>query len=134
MAGTTSRLAQTLQRMGSSSSSHDTPAAATAPQASVSPGGSSLQRRSSSRAAGESNGNAAAGASSAPAEKTRHKWTADETQALADGCNKHGVGCWTMILDDPEFSGRFVNRNAGDLKDRFRTYFSDAYHELVSAI
>ncbi|KDN42204.1 hypothetical protein K437DRAFT_216203, partial [Tilletiaria anomala UBC 951] len=52
----------------------------------------------------------------------KHRWTEDETQALVDGCNKHGVGSWKIILSDPEFSHRFENRTAGDLKDRFRTY------------
>lgn len=58
------------------------------------------------------------------------KWTEDETQALVEGCNKHGVGSWTQILSDPELSGRFSDRTPGDLKDRFRTYFPDSYHEL----
>ncbi|SNX83528.1 uncharacterized protein MEPE_02235 [Melanopsichium pennsylvanicum] len=60
----------------------------------------------------------------------KHRWSAEETQALVDGCNKHGVGNWKKILSDPELSGLFSERTAGDLKDRFRTYFPDAYHEM----
>ncbi len=74
----------------------------------------------------------AAGASSAPPPNGKHWWSADETQALVDGCNKYGVGSWKVMLKDPELAPRFDNRSAGDLKDRFRTYFADAYHELVS--
>lgn len=60
----------------------------------------------------------------------KHRWSAEETQALVDGCNKHGVGSWKKILSDPELSALFSDRTAGDLKDRFRTYFPDAYHEM----
>ncbi|KAJ1020066.1 hypothetical protein NDA16_004346 [Ustilago loliicola] len=60
----------------------------------------------------------------------KHRWSAEETQALVDGCNKHGVGNWKKILSDPELSGLFSDRTAGDLKDRFRTYFPDSYHEM----
>ncbi|PWN42894.1 hypothetical protein IE81DRAFT_323032 [Ceraceosorus guamensis] len=60
----------------------------------------------------------------------RHMWSKEETQALVDGCNAHGVGNWKAILSDPKFSGRFAGRSAGDLKDRFRTYFPDAYHDM----
>lgn len=35
------------------------------------------------------------------------------------GVDRHGVGRWTNILDDPDFL--FNSRSAGDLKDRFRT-------------
>ncbi|KAI0092369.1 hypothetical protein BDY19DRAFT_884381 [Irpex rosettiformis] len=66
--------------------------------------------------------------SSAPAEplkKPRKKWTAEETQMLVDGCNKWGVGNWKTILNDAEL--KFDNRSPVDLKDRFRTYFPDAY-------
>jgi hypothetical protein len=35
------------------------------------------------------------------------------------GVNRHGVGKWTSILEDPDFT--FNDRTAGDLKDRFRT-------------
>ncbi|PWN51642.1 hypothetical protein IE53DRAFT_303215, partial [Violaceomyces palustris] len=52
----------------------------------------------------------------------KHKWSAEETQALVDGCNKHGVGNWKKILSDPDLHDKFNERTAGDLKDRFRTY------------
>ncbi|KAK7046020.1 hypothetical protein VNI00_007015 [Paramarasmius palmivorus] len=60
-------------------------------------------------------------------KKQRKRWTQDETQMLVDGCNKHGVGNWKTILGDPEFT--FDNRSPVDLKDRFRTYFPDAYKQ-----
>lgn len=49
----------------------------------------------------------------------------EETQALVDGCNKWGVGNWKAILNDTQF--QFQGRSPVDLKDRFRTYFPDAY-------
>ncbi|CAG8982948.1 hypothetical protein HYALB_00003526 [Hymenoscyphus albidus] len=51
--------------------------------------------------------------------RTRKKWTEEETSALLLGVNKHGIGCWTDILEDASFP--FNNRSAADLKDRFRT-------------
>jgi hypothetical protein len=51
--------------------------------------------------------------------KPRRKWSDQETNDLLLGVSKHGVGKWTVILDDVEFS--FDGRSAGDLKDRFRT-------------
>ncbi|THU89645.1 hypothetical protein K435DRAFT_865106 [Dendrothele bispora CBS 962.96] len=60
-------------------------------------------------------------------KKQRKKWTAEETQMLVDGCNKHGVGNWKVILSDPSF--KFDGRSPVDLKDRFRTYFPDAYKQ-----
>ncbi|OIW30856.1 hypothetical protein CONLIGDRAFT_562424, partial [Coniochaeta ligniaria NRRL 30616] len=53
------------------------------------------------------------------AGKPRRKWSREETNNLLLGVNKHGVGKWTTILEDPEYS--FNDRIAGDLKDRFRT-------------
>ncbi|KAK1825845.1 putative myb DNA-binding domain-protein [Podospora conica] len=53
------------------------------------------------------------------AAKPRRKWTDEETDALLLGVSRHGVGKWTNILDDPDFT--FNNRTAADLKDRFRT-------------
>ncbi|KAJ7158017.1 hypothetical protein C8R43DRAFT_372824 [Mycena crocata] len=63
--------------------------------------------------------------SGAPEKKVRRKWTAEETQMLIDGCNIHGVGNWKAILSDPNLS--FASRSPVDLKDRFRTYFPEAY-------
>ncbi|KZV72313.1 hypothetical protein PENSPDRAFT_649895 [Peniophora sp. CONT] len=62
-----------------------------------------------------------------PEKKIRRKWTMEETQQLVDGCNKHGVGNWKAILNDPTFA--FEGRSPVDLKDRFRTYFPDAYKQ-----
>ncbi|KAM3436517.1 hypothetical protein MY4824_004292 [Beauveria thailandica] len=53
------------------------------------------------------------------ATKPRRKWTDEETNHLLLGVNRHGVGKWTNILEDPDFT--FNERTAGDLKDRFRT-------------
>ncbi|KZT68621.1 hypothetical protein DAEQUDRAFT_692283 [Daedalea quercina L-15889] len=60
-------------------------------------------------------------------KKIRKKWTTEETQMLVDGCNKWGVGNWKSILNDPQF--KFDGRSPVDLKDRFRTYFPDAYKQ-----
>ncbi|KAK0533880.1 hypothetical protein OC835_002863 [Tilletia horrida] len=60
----------------------------------------------------------------------KHFWTEDETNALVEGCNKHGIGNWKAMLLDKDLSHRFAERTAGDLKDRFRTYFPDTYHEV----
>ncbi|KAA1104138.1 hypothetical protein PGT21_011832 [Puccinia graminis f. sp. tritici] len=56
----------------------------------------------------------------------RNKWTTEETQALVRGCNNFAIGQWKAIRDsEPELS----KRSPGDLKDRFRTYFPDAYRK-----
>jgi len=55
--------------------------------------------------------------------KPRRKWTESETKDLLLGVNRHGVGKWTTILEDPDFN--FNDRTAGDLKDRFRTCCPD---------
>ncbi|KAI0078424.1 hypothetical protein K474DRAFT_1660443, partial [Panus rudis PR-1116 ss-1] len=62
-----------------------------------------------------------------PEKKPRKKWSEEETQMLVKGCNKWGVGNWKAILNDPELT--FDNRSPVDLKDRFRTYFPDAYRK-----
>ncbi|KAI0641054.1 hypothetical protein C8Q79DRAFT_920329 [Trametes meyenii] len=62
-----------------------------------------------------------------PEKKPRKKWTMEETQMLVAGCNKWGVGNWKSILNDPGF--RFDGRSPVDLKDRFRTYYPDAYRQ-----
>ncbi|KZO97577.1 hypothetical protein CALVIDRAFT_562923 [Calocera viscosa TUFC12733] len=60
-------------------------------------------------------------------KKARKLWTKEETQMLIDGCEAHGVGNWTTILNDPTYS--FQSRSATDLKDRFRTYFPEEYRK-----
>lgn len=60
-------------------------------------------------------------------KKPRKKWTEEETQMLVTGCNTWGVGNWKAILKDTTL--KFDNRSPVDLKDRFRTYFPDAYKE-----
>ncbi|KAL7919370.1 hypothetical protein ACQKWADRAFT_301539 [Trichoderma austrokoningii] len=51
--------------------------------------------------------------------RPRRRWSEEETTQLLRAVDRHGVGKWTNILDDPEFS--FNSRSASDLKDRFRT-------------
>ncbi|KAE8443439.1 hypothetical protein EG329_001836 [Mollisiaceae sp. DMI_Dod_QoI] len=53
----------------------------------------------------------------------RKKWTEEETNALLLGVAKHGIGNWTDIIKDTNFS--FNQRSALDLKDRFRTCCPD---------
>lgn len=60
-------------------------------------------------------------------KRIRKKWTMEETQMLVEGCNTWGVGNWKAILKDPKL--KFDNRSPVDLKDRFRTYFPDAYKQ-----
>ncbi|KAF8885648.1 hypothetical protein BD779DRAFT_1673605 [Infundibulicybe gibba] len=60
-------------------------------------------------------------------KKQRKKWTTEETAMLVEGCRIHGVGSWKTILSDPNL--KFDNRSPVDLKDRFRTYFPDAYQK-----
>ncbi|KAJ3516268.1 hypothetical protein NM208_g14864 [Fusarium decemcellulare] len=57
------------------------------------------------------------------ATKPRRKWSEEETNHLLLGVDRHGVGKWTSILEDPDF--KFNDRTAGDLKDRFRTCCPD---------
>ncbi|KAF9522625.1 hypothetical protein CPB83DRAFT_864185 [Crepidotus variabilis] len=63
--------------------------------------------------------------SQTPEKKARKKWSQEETMMLVNGCQIHGVGNWKTILQDPNL--KFHDRTAVDLKDRFRTYFPDAY-------
>ncbi|KAK5998732.1 telomere-associated protein 1 [Cladobotryum mycophilum] len=74
--------------------------------------------KSSQRPPSESDGKARKRAT-----KPRRKWSDEETNHLLLGVNRHGVGKWTNILEDPDF--RFNGRTAGDLKDRFRTCCPD---------
>ena len=50
--------------------------------------------------------------------KPPRKWKDEETQQLLRGVEKHGIGKWKLILDDPAFV--FEGRTAVDLKDRYR--------------
>ncbi len=65
------------------------------------------------------------------ATKPRRRWTEVETNQLLIGVSRHGLGKWTAILEDPEFS--FSNRTAGDLKDRFRTCCPDELRGNLAA-
>ncbi|KAI0632769.1 hypothetical protein C8Q77DRAFT_1158233 [Trametes polyzona] len=81
----------------------------------------------SQRTDGESSTSPQPHAPHQPEKKPRKKWTMEETQMLVAGCNKWGVGNWKSILNDPEF--KFDGRSPVDLKDRFRTYYPDAYRQ-----
>ncbi|KAF4583299.1 MYB DNA-binding domain containing protein [Ophiocordyceps camponoti-floridani] len=59
------------------------------------------------------------------AAKPRRKWSDEETEHLLLGAYRHGIGKWTTILEDPDFT--FDDRTAGDLKDRFRTCCPDEW-------
>ncbi|KAL3813696.1 hypothetical protein ACJIZ3_014964 [Penstemon smallii] len=50
----------------------------------------------------------------------KQKWTAEEEAALKAGIRKYGVGKWSTILKDPEFSTVLRARSNVDLKDKFR--------------
>ena len=52
------------------------------------------------------------------ARRARRKWTESETQDLLRGVQRHGVGKWKQILEDPTYN--FDERTAVDLKDRYR--------------
>lgn len=56
----------------------------------------------------------------------RNKWTKEETEALVRGCNTFAIGQWKAIRDSEPLLSK---RSPGDLKDRFRTYFPDAYRQ-----
>ncbi|XP_054780909.1 telomere repeat-binding factor 4-like [Prosopis cineraria] len=50
----------------------------------------------------------------------KHKWTAEEEEALLAGIGKHGPGKWKNILKDPEFAPFLTHRSNIDLKDKWR--------------
>ncbi|PIN13842.1 hypothetical protein CDL12_13537 [Handroanthus impetiginosus] len=50
----------------------------------------------------------------------KQKWTSEEEAALKAGINKYGIGKWSTILKDPEFSTVLRARSNVDLKDKWR--------------
>ncbi|KAJ8550029.1 hypothetical protein K7X08_033736 [Anisodus acutangulus] len=50
----------------------------------------------------------------------KQKWTSEEEAALKAGVAKYGVGKWSTILKDPEFSVVLRSRSNVDLKDKWR--------------
>lgn len=50
----------------------------------------------------------------------KQKWTAEEEAALKAGIQKYGLGKWSTILKDPEFSTALQLRSNVDLKDKWR--------------
>lgn len=60
----------------------------------------------------------------------KQKWTAEEEAALKAGIQKYGVGKWSAILKDPEFSTVLRSRSNVDLK----VLLQDLYPPLVFAV
>ncbi|KAL1537075.1 telomere repeat-binding factor 2-like [Salvia divinorum] len=50
----------------------------------------------------------------------KQKWTSEEEAALKAGIQKYGMGKWSTILKDPEFSTVLRSRSNVDLKDKWR--------------
>lgn len=50
----------------------------------------------------------------------KQKWTSEEEAALKAGIHKYGVGKWSTILKDVEFSRVLRSRSNVDLKDKWR--------------
>ncbi|KAK4490699.1 hypothetical protein RD792_001398 [Penstemon davidsonii] len=50
----------------------------------------------------------------------KQKWTSEEEAALKAGIHKYGLGKWSTILKDPEFSTVLRSRSNVDLKDKWR--------------
>ncbi|GAA0157694.1 chromatin/chromatin-binding, or -regulatory protein [Lithospermum erythrorhizon] len=50
----------------------------------------------------------------------KQKWTAEEEAALRAGIAKYGLGKWSTILKDPDFSIILQSRSNVDLKDKWR--------------
>ncbi|KAI3451915.1 hypothetical protein Pfo_008580 [Paulownia fortunei] len=50
----------------------------------------------------------------------KQKWTSEEEAALKAGIHKYGIGKWSTILKDPEFSTVLRSRSNVDLKDKWR--------------
>ncbi|KAL3616155.1 hypothetical protein CASFOL_001402 [Castilleja foliolosa] len=50
----------------------------------------------------------------------KQKWTSEEEAALKAGIRKYGIGKWSTILKDPEFSQILQSRSNVDLKDKYR--------------
>ncbi|XP_073156800.1 single myb histone 5 [Henckelia pumila] len=50
----------------------------------------------------------------------KQKWTSEEEAALKAGIHKYGVGKWSTILKDAEFSSVLRSRSNVDLKDKWR--------------
>ncbi|KAL6551784.1 hypothetical protein OROGR_007938 [Orobanche gracilis] len=50
----------------------------------------------------------------------KQKWTSEEEAALKAGISKYGIGKWSTILKDPEFSSVLRARSNVDLKDKYR--------------
>lgn len=46
----------------------------------------------------------------------KQKWTSEEEAALKAGISKYGIGKWSTILKDPEFSSVLRARSNVDLK------------------
>ena len=52
--------------------------------------------------------------------RVAYPWTAEQDDALLSAIVKHGIGAWTNMLKDPEFSDRFADLKAGALRNRWK--------------
>ncbi|XP_047956855.1 telomere repeat-binding factor 2-like [Salvia hispanica] len=50
----------------------------------------------------------------------KQKWTSEEEAALKAGIQKYGMGKWSTILKDPQFTTVLRSRSNVDLKDKWR--------------
>ncbi|XP_073288927.1 single myb histone 1-like isoform X1 [Primulina huaijiensis] len=50
----------------------------------------------------------------------KQRWTSEEEAALKAGIKKYGVGKWSTILKDQDFSSALRSRSNVDLKDKWR--------------
>ncbi|XP_073278246.1 single myb histone 1-like isoform X2 [Primulina huaijiensis] len=50
----------------------------------------------------------------------KQRWTSEEEAALKAGITKYGVGKWSTILKDQDFSAALRSRSNVDLKDKWR--------------
>ncbi|XP_073151677.1 single myb histone 1-like [Henckelia pumila] len=50
----------------------------------------------------------------------KQRWTSEEEAALKAGIKKYGVGKWSTILKDQDFSAALRSRSNVDLKDKWR--------------
>lgn len=64
----------------------------------------------------------------------KQKWTPEEEAALKAGIQKYGIGKWSTILKDPEFSTDLRSRSNVDLKVVITRFLSYPLHlqKLIS--
>ncbi|RKP06883.1 hypothetical protein THASP1DRAFT_31305 [Thamnocephalis sphaerospora] len=57
-----------------------------------------------------------------------HVWTEARTEMLVQGCTRHGVGRWKVILNDADYD--FGSMTSTDLREKFRAIFPAEYRRL----